>query len=117
MIELTQIGVQRCLVLEVLGEICARAGWLLDGLSRGTQIELRADDFDTSDDLLNDVLALIVTLVLVMIWPRIVVLRSIFLLLLGIGLVHFTLQLVYPVLEALLTLFVDTHLQQLLVLL
>ena len=68
-VELAQIGMKRCLVLEMIGERRPRAGWLLDGLllrRKVVRVELRADDFDASDDLLNNVWALIGEPVLIM---------------------------------------------------
>ena len=120
MIELAQAGVQRCLVLKVIGERFPRAGRLLAGLllrRKLVRIELRTDDFDASNDLLNNVWALIGDPVLILLRSRMVVDRRLSLLLLCLGLVHFTLQLLHPLPEALLALFVDTHLQQLFVLL
>ena len=58
MIELAQVGLQGRLLLHMLGEIRARASWVLGGLLLGRQmvgLELRADDFDALDDLLNGV--------------------------------------------------------------
>ena len=61
-IEVAQIGIQGCLILKVLGEVCARAGWILGGLLLGrnmSRIELRADDFDALDNLLDAVWVLV----------------------------------------------------------
>ena len=78
-IELAQVGIQRCLLLHMLGEIRARARWVLGGLLLGRQmvgLELRADDFDALDDLLNVVWALVGDLVLETTWVVIVVTLS-----------------------------------------
>ena len=118
---------QRCLVLEVLGEICPRAGRLLGCLLLRRQmvrVELRTYNFNALDDLLHVVLVLIFEPILWRICSRLIVsvlittvLRHLFLLFLRFRLVHFTLQLLHPELEALLALLVDAHLQQLFVLL
>ena len=121
--ELAQVGLQGCLVLEVLGKIRPRAGRLLDGLSRGTQAELRADNFYASDDFLHAVWVLIMALARVMIWHRLAVPGLVTipwrlpLLLLGLGLVHLPLQLLHPSPEGFLALLVDPQLEQLFVLL
>ena len=126
--------------MKALGEICPRARWLHRGLLfRGTQVEICADNLDASDHLLHLILGLILRgqkriflphlvririllphlvririllphLVRIRIFTIFTVLRCLFLLLLVISLGHLLPQVVHPLLEACLALFVDAHL-------
>ena len=96
MIKLAQVVSESCLLLEVLGEVSPGSRRLLHGLSRDVPVELRTDDLDTSYDLLDDVLALILVRVLLLILSRLIgfwlittVIRDVLFLFLGLRLSHF----------------------------
>ena len=97
MVELARVVGEGRLLLEVLGEVRPGAWRLLHGLSRDVPVELRTDDLDTSYDLLDDVLALILVRVLLLILSRLIgfwlittVIRDVLLLFLGLRLSHFS---------------------------